>query len=207
MTMRSRFILGVAPATKLQTAFCRTGCGMETIEWLSTRANLLLVESLRIGASKLVPVDDVIDFSGPEMRAIPDWKLALDDEQVSNRVREKVKFDQSKFGLVCPNFMDAIPPGSKVAMISPLFWFDTSTYRGKCSAKVVGTQLLRFYLEHQYLVPDNWKPFTVVFLGTLYEHLSDKYLCCLYFNGNIWDWAPVHMDDLVTEKTRFVVYE
>lgn len=55
---------------------------------------------------------------------------------------------------------------------------------------VMNANLLDYFLEHQDLIPKDWKGKNIFFWGTIYRN-SNGNLCCRYlsWDGSKWDWG------------------
>ncbi len=122
-------------------------------------------------------VEHVIDFDAvPTIRIC--FRLADVSDQIASRVRGKKKLSDLKLNL----YLDDFQAGGGF-----LEGYDLKTkLEGQ---KVLGAQLLDFYLEHPDLIPKDWnKKLRISFWGTIYRGAdSHLYVRCLCWNGMGWD--------------------
>jgi len=61
--------------------------------------------------------------------------------------------------------------------------------------KVLNANILDYLLEHQELIPQEWKDGLVFFWGTIYRDSGGNlYVRCLYWNGAKWHWDYCWLD-------------
>lgn len=76
---------------------------------------------------------------------------------------------------------------------------------------VLNANVLDFLLDHQGLIPDNWKGKIVLFRGTIYRNsLGSPQVRLLYWSGadyGSWLWDSHCLDDGCDERRPATVYE
>ena len=97
---------------------------------------------------------------------------------VEHQVGGQLEFDPSKFEL----YLSKAQQGSN--------WIEGDKLRKELEGKpVLNDNVLDYLLEHQHLIPDEWKGKYTFFWGTIYrcrrDRLRVRYLC---WHGLRWSW-------------------
>lgn len=177
-TQNNELMLDVGQANELKLAFRREGFSNEDIKALCERKGVLgQVRSVLLGHAEIKMIEHLVDLDKTPF--IPDgWSIAPDSEQLPNRIRGKVKFDQSKIAL----HLDDSQKSGKVA--------EGNKLKKKLEKMpVYGAQQLDFYLANPHLIPEDWKGKVIFFWGTIYRSArGDLYVRYLCWSGDRWNW-------------------
>ena len=124
--------------------------------------------------------DLVIDFDATPM--IPSGLEIRESDQIASRFKGKWTFNQKALAL----YLSKKQKQGKLIKGHDL----KDDLDGE---KVMGAQLLDFYLKNPHLIPDEWKGKATFFWGTIYrDSLGRLDVRCLYWNGKAWysscDW-------------------
>lgn len=170
-------MLDVSQAHELKLAFRREAWSNEEIKMLTEQKGLLRqVREVLLGRSEIKVLEHVVDFDKDP--SVPEgWSILPDSEQLSNRVRGQMKFDQKKIGL---HLDDRQKKGCLEG---------NELRKSLADVPAFGAQLLDFYLANPHLIPEEWKGKAIFFWGTIYRYpgggLCVRYLC---WNGGRWGW-------------------
>jgi hypothetical protein len=206
MMNKHLFVLDPGVSLAIQTAL-RTIIEdpSDVVRWISSYENMHLIAAMSRGKSKVVPIDSTIDFDTPEFKAL-NWEVAPLQFQLPNRLSGKIVFDLADFRLIDSSTFGWKKPDDD----EPRAGADYSVRRALnylAMNKIPRSHVIGFFLDHSYLLPIEWQPYWVVIVGTRYIDGEREYLLGLHHDGKSWDWGPVYLDDVVSDKIRFLIYD
>lgn len=176
----SELMLDVGQANELKLAFRRAGWTSADIKKLCEGDLAAKLLPAIKGSAQIVTVKHVIDCDANPY--VPDgWKVE------SHKKGGQLEWDQDKIQLY-------LSEGQKLGKYvngNQLRYVNGNQLRKELENQpVLNANVLDWLLEHQELIPEEWKGKYIFFWGTIYRD-SDGGLCvrCLCFGGGSWGWA------------------